>query len=475
MIHQLVEEIENDDFHRITAPLYGRGFVKLFAECVDEDPAPLMQEFTEIYSGLRRPGVRTRPVQTPVESPDVAEPKDRNAPPPRPKIRHVIVADDPEDKPEIAAPVEAPKDAVSDAPKAGPSGPAASEPAESLKAEVESPADAAAPEQVASRKSPVEVPSKPAESPKAEVESPSDTDEDAPTARPSGRSEETSLPAASEPVESPKAIGAGILPAADGDGAVATQGADLPGDSGDLPAADGDGAVATQGEGPASSGPNGQPDKPANQSTDEPTNRRTDEPANQSTDEPADDESLLGELFDLVARKRSERSDEPSTDKHEAKDESSVKISLPASSWDDAPLEEEGDFWQKLHSLDKWKYWKIGAALAGLFLLSVIVSSVVINRRAKPNDGTDTPAVTQAEPIPVAVHEPAPKPALETQATRSAEPETRSAEPETRNAEPETRNAEPETPSAEAATTASPDGRTVYTANLIPPPDSYVE
>ena len=403
MIHQLVEEIENDDFHRITAPLYGRGFIKLFAECVEEDPAPLMQEFTEIYTGLRRPGVRTRPVQTPVESPEVAEPKDRNAPPPRPKVRHVVVADDPEEAPAAPA-VVSPKDTERDAPAARSVGrfvetaiPAASEPAETQKSEVASPADA---------------------------------EKDAPTARPF---EPAAEPA---PVESPKVTGS----------------------AGNLTAADGDGADATQGEGPASSGPTGGTGN-GEQGTED--DHQSDEPKSRLTDESADDESLLGDLFDLVARKRLQRPDEPSSDKHEVKDESSVKISLPAPSWDDAPLEEEGDFWQKLCNLGKWKYWKVGAALAGLFLLSVIIFAVVANRHAKPNDGTDTPAVTQAEPDADSVREPAPKPASETQTTR--------------NAEPETRNAEPETTSEEAATTASSDGRTVYTANLIPPPDSYVE
>ncbi len=131
-----------------------------------------------------------------------------------------------------------------------------------------------------------------------------------------------------------------------------------------------------------------------------------------------------------------------------------ISLPQPAPSWDDAPLEEEGDFWQKLCNLDKWKYWKVGAALAGLCLLSVIIFAVVAKRHAKPNGGTDTPAVTQAESVPDSVDEPAQKPVSETQLAR---------------------NAEPETPSAEAAVTVSADGRTVYTANLIPPPDSYAE
>ncbi len=325
MIHQLVEEIENDDFHRITAPLYGRGFVKLFAECVGEDPAPLVQEFTEIYSGLRRPGVRTRPVQTPVERSDVAEPKDRNAPPPRPKVRHVIVADDPEEVPAASA---------TDAPTTRP---------------IERPVETSVP--AAADAAP---------------------DKDAPTARPSERSAETSVPVASEPVENPN--------------------------------------LAVQ--------------------------------ASEQSDE-----GLLGDLFDLVARKRPQRSDE--TDASAVKGESSVKIALPqkAPSWDDAPFDENGDFWQRLYRF-KFKYWKISAALAGLFLLALIVFGVVANRHSKPEEAEtpDAPKATaisapQPEPIPAELPAPTQTPA----------------------------------PSSDVAGAASEDGRTVYTANLIPPPDSYVE
>lgn len=62
---QIVEEMENEDFHRIAAPIYGRGFVRLFAECVDLDPQPLIREFMDIYEGRRAPTVLVRDVPTP--------------------------------------------------------------------------------------------------------------------------------------------------------------------------------------------------------------------------------------------------------------------------------------------------------------------------------------------------------------------------------------------------------------------------
>ena len=71
MLVQIVEEMENEDFHRIADPIYGRGFVKLYAECVGLDPLPLVKEFMDIYEGRRAPIVRTRdvPVQPSPASP----------------------------------------------------------------------------------------------------------------------------------------------------------------------------------------------------------------------------------------------------------------------------------------------------------------------------------------------------------------------------------------------------------------------
>lgn len=79
MLVQTVEEMEKEDFHRIPAPIYGRGFVRLFAECVGLDPLPLVREFMDIYEGRRAPTVRTREVpvvQPPPPSPSpVPEPE----------------------------------------------------------------------------------------------------------------------------------------------------------------------------------------------------------------------------------------------------------------------------------------------------------------------------------------------------------------------------------------------------------------
>ena len=64
MLVQIVEEMEREDFHRIPAPIYGRGFVRLFADCVGLDPIPLVREFMDIYEGRRAPAVSIREVPT---------------------------------------------------------------------------------------------------------------------------------------------------------------------------------------------------------------------------------------------------------------------------------------------------------------------------------------------------------------------------------------------------------------------------
>ena len=63
---QIVEDLENEDFTRIPAPIYGRGFVKLYCEAVGiADPRVLINEFMAIYNGNRAPVIRMRPTTPP--------------------------------------------------------------------------------------------------------------------------------------------------------------------------------------------------------------------------------------------------------------------------------------------------------------------------------------------------------------------------------------------------------------------------
>lgn len=81
LLVQIVEEMEKEDFHRIAAPIYGRGFVRLFADCVGLDPVPLVKEFMDIYEGRRAPTVNIRPVPVaPDPEPAPAAPQSAPAP-----------------------------------------------------------------------------------------------------------------------------------------------------------------------------------------------------------------------------------------------------------------------------------------------------------------------------------------------------------------------------------------------------------
>lgn len=63
MMVQVVEDLEREDFRRVAAPIYGRGFIKLYADYLGLDPEPLIQEFMEIYTGSRPPQVMRRTVE----------------------------------------------------------------------------------------------------------------------------------------------------------------------------------------------------------------------------------------------------------------------------------------------------------------------------------------------------------------------------------------------------------------------------
>lgn len=106
MMVQIVESLEREDFRRIAAPIYGRGFVKLYAEFLELDPEPLIREFMELYDGARMPAVRTKrvdetcapPVATPVtrtvSGPAPLAVPEHQTVQPRPLVRPVAVAHD---------------------------------------------------------------------------------------------------------------------------------------------------------------------------------------------------------------------------------------------------------------------------------------------------------------------------------------------------------------------------------------------
>lgn len=99
MLVQQVEALEKEDFSKIAAPIYGRGFVKLYCEAVGiEDPKPLIDEFMDIFTGNRPPTIRMRKsVSPPAEVP----PEAPAAPPPQIDADAPIAAKDEEPAPQL--------------------------------------------------------------------------------------------------------------------------------------------------------------------------------------------------------------------------------------------------------------------------------------------------------------------------------------------------------------------------------------
>ena len=77
MLVQIVEALEREDFRRIAAPIYGRGFVKLYAECLDLDPEPLIRDFMTLYDGARMPTLRPIKAEQPIAERPKPEPTTR--------------------------------------------------------------------------------------------------------------------------------------------------------------------------------------------------------------------------------------------------------------------------------------------------------------------------------------------------------------------------------------------------------------
>ena len=93
----IIEELENEDFSHIAAPIYGRGFVKLYCEAVGLEAKPFVDEFMEIVNGNREATIRERPVPEPAP---VAEPEAVTPPPPpvpAPAVERDLFTQEPED------------------------------------------------------------------------------------------------------------------------------------------------------------------------------------------------------------------------------------------------------------------------------------------------------------------------------------------------------------------------------------------
>lgn len=106
MLSRVVNDLENEDFSHLPAPIYGRGFVKLYCEEVGLDPKPMIAEFMEILNNRRDGDDRSRrddpapikpaPIKpAPIQPAPVAQPEPIAAaePPPMPAIKPVPADD----------------------------------------------------------------------------------------------------------------------------------------------------------------------------------------------------------------------------------------------------------------------------------------------------------------------------------------------------------------------------------------------
>lgn len=55
MMTRVIEDLENDNYKRIAAPIYGRGFIKLYAGLLGLDPQPLIDDYMAAVTGTPKP------------------------------------------------------------------------------------------------------------------------------------------------------------------------------------------------------------------------------------------------------------------------------------------------------------------------------------------------------------------------------------------------------------------------------------
>jgi len=91
----VIENLEDDNFSRIAAPIYGRGFVKLYCEAVGLDPKPHVAEYMNIVTGAHEPTIKER-VTAPQPEPPVAAPEPPAVAPEPPVVEPEPIAVEPE-------------------------------------------------------------------------------------------------------------------------------------------------------------------------------------------------------------------------------------------------------------------------------------------------------------------------------------------------------------------------------------------
>ncbi|MFC1467165.1 helix-turn-helix domain-containing protein [Verrucomicrobiota bacterium] len=50
ILPQMIRELEEDDFHRIAAPIYAKGFIRTYSDYLGIDPQPLIEEYMQKHN-----------------------------------------------------------------------------------------------------------------------------------------------------------------------------------------------------------------------------------------------------------------------------------------------------------------------------------------------------------------------------------------------------------------------------------------
>lgn len=90
---QYLELMEQDEFSRMPAPAYAKGFLRMYATFLGLEPQPLVQRYTDEYAGKRAPGL----TQPPPASPSKPAPRAKPVPAPAPVVsapEPVVAADE---------------------------------------------------------------------------------------------------------------------------------------------------------------------------------------------------------------------------------------------------------------------------------------------------------------------------------------------------------------------------------------------
>lgn len=69
---QHIEAMERDDFSGMAAPIYAKGFIRIYAEYLGIDPAPLIAEYMERHAPRERPPLIVPEYETRAQPDDAA-------------------------------------------------------------------------------------------------------------------------------------------------------------------------------------------------------------------------------------------------------------------------------------------------------------------------------------------------------------------------------------------------------------------